>query len=853
MTSPNTHKRVVIKIGAGSLATGYDAAVQIGEEGTPPQVETVAHLPPAPELRSLYEQWQQSYRQLGLPYRIKAQSGVTNFSDISAIEQCRARSQQLRDRIHHWLNSAPFQPIREKLLEQLSPADTARILLQTQDPLLQRLPWYELHFFQRYRNAEVGISTLSYQKASQKANYPGTRSATVRILAIFGDATGLDTQTDRTLLTALPNADVHILTEPTRETFNNTLWDIQGWDILFFAGHSQTLSPLPSSPPLGASPIYPVAERSRSPLPTPTGELQLSPSEKLTIPQLKHALSKAIERGLNTAIFNSCDGLGLAADLADLHIPQVLVMREPVPDPVAHAFLQGFLSSFASGLPFYTAVREAREKMQGLEARYPCATWLPVIVQNLAEIPPTWHSLQNAKSAQPATIRPKSNTAIFDQSEPATRTETVTNNSFVFPLLTTAVLLLIRFLGLLAPIELAAYDVLLRLRSPEPIDDQLLIITNTSEDVAAFPDPTSEASMTDQTLLALLEKLTPLSPTVIGLDIYRDSPAALPALAQKIQDTDNLIFICKAGDPTTTPPTPATSPPPEISGTTRVGASDFLGDFLMYGKNDIVRRHLMGFSASPPCNPEFTFSTALAQQYLKRQYNVEIDNTFIGSTQLPFITQPTFGGYANVETEGKQILLNYRILKEPSTTSCKDVVETPARCLTVSEVLQASPEDLLGLVEDRIVLIGTTAPEFIGTEPTIKSDLWLTPYTITTVSRKATPGLFLQAQMVSQLINAVVEGRPLLKSWPEWMELIWIASWALLGGLLGTAVSRGRFDNLWVRLAIAESVLLLLCWAALAQAAVWIPWVPSAIALPTTALIHQRIKRNSNKRFPQIP
>jgi hypothetical protein len=31
-------------------------------------------------------------------------------------------------------------------------------------------------------------------------------------------------------------------------------------------------------------------------------------------------------------------------------------------------------------------VREAREKLQGLEDRYPCATWLPVICQNPSNI-----------------------------------------------------------------------------------------------------------------------------------------------------------------------------------------------------------------------------------------------------------------------------------------------------------------------------------------------------------------------------------------------------------------------------------------------------------------------------------
>ena len=360
-------KRVVLKIGSGSLETGYAAAVQVGEEGRAPQAETQARLSPAPDLPGLYERWQQSYWQLGSAYRIKAHKGVTNVSSLSDIERCRALSRELRDRVHNWLNEEAFRPIREKLLEQLNPQDETRILLQTKDPLLQRLPWYELQFFDRYRHAEVGICSPDYQQAS----YGGTRSSPVRILAVFGNGVGLDTQTDQRLLEAL-NAEIHVLEEPNRETFNRTLWDSQGWDILFFAGHS----------------------RSNAGSLEGSGELFLNAKDKLTIPQLKHALKKAIDRGLNTAIFNSCDGLGLAADLSDLHIPQVLVMREPVPDKVAHSFLQGFLESFAAGSSFYIAVREARERLQGLEADYPCATWLPVIVQNMAETPPTWFSLQ---------------------------------------------------------------------------------------------------------------------------------------------------------------------------------------------------------------------------------------------------------------------------------------------------------------------------------------------------------------------------------------------------------------------------------------------------------------------------
>jgi hypothetical protein len=104
-------------------------------------------------------------------------------------------------------------------------------------------------------------------------------------------------------------------------------------------------------------------------------------------------LKRAIAQGLKLAIFNSCDGLGLADYLADLQIPQTIVMREPVPDRVAHEFLKNFLVAFSDNQLFNESVRLAREQLQALEDLYPCASWLPVIYQNPAEIPLIWSNL----------------------------------------------------------------------------------------------------------------------------------------------------------------------------------------------------------------------------------------------------------------------------------------------------------------------------------------------------------------------------------------------------------------------------------------------------------------------------
>ncbi|MBE9059487.1 CHASE2 domain-containing protein [cf. Phormidesmis sp. LEGE 11477] len=856
-------KRIVIKIGSGTLATGYTAAVQVGSEGAPPQVEVQAGLPSAKDLAQCYYQWQRAYWQMGLPSRLEALSGETNFSDVSRLENCRKLSRQLRDRVRHWLNSPEFQPIREKILEQLSPTDTARILLQTSDPLLQRIPWYELDFFQRYRNAEVGICPVAYQQVY----YSGSRCERVRILAVLGDDTGLDTTIDRVLLENLAGADIHFLDSPNCQTFTKALWDEQGWDILFFAGHSSSYSQRFSQEPTQVpSPEYVQSQ------PECSGEIWLNPSEKLTISQLRHALQKAIDRGLNTAIFNSCDGLGLASDLADLHIPQVLVMREPVPDQVAHAFLQGFLESFSNGTPFYTAVREAREKLQGMESRFPCATWLPVIIQNLAETPPTWQSLQGPLQTAPQRTVDSSDLATVPlpvglsasnadpnlsgqlAPEPVLQDLSISKLSFfsklkvglgcglaVASILTTG-----RLFGLLEPLEIKGYDYSLRTRPTELPDSRILIVTNTTKDIAAFPNTTGKSSLSDDTLLTLLDKLTSANPAAIGLDIYHGHDNKLPALKQKIHNTENLIAICKEPFYTDEETLVREPPPPEIEDMSRIGANDFVA---FSKRGEILRRHLLQLSQASnslcPSNPSDqgafvnTFSTVVAFKYL-----ADADMAL-----EPFFLTERFGGYHSADAGGTQLLLNYRITHDPKQTNCGSVRETPAECLTVSELLAKDPQQLRSIVEDKIILIGTTDMDYAA------GDRWRTPYTKSPyVKTDEVPGVFLNAQMISQLISHALDERPLIGSWAEWQEVVWIAIWALLGGLIGAYSTRRLYALVY--LLLAGSLLLLMSWLWLVRLAVWVPWVPSVIALPTATLTScaaSQRKLSSKALHPRSP
>ncbi|NDJ17145.1 pentapeptide repeat-containing protein [Myxacorys almedinensis] len=383
-------KLVVLQIGAGDWHTGFPVTLQIGAE-RPLMQWTKGRLAANPDLPRLYNDWQRAYRRcLHAPSRLEIpDTQVTNVSRQEFFQACdpvelgevdRA-AHHLKHHLNHWLNADSFRSLKERLLEQLAPSDSIRIILQTDDCQLRRLPFHVWDFCDRYPTAEIALSSPDFEQKSVRRfalrNSEGSRVppvaslplSRVKILAILGDSTGIDLNTDQAMLDQLPTAEVTFLVEPQRQALSDHLW-AQPWDILFFAGHSCTQAD------------------------HQTGEMSINRRDRLTIAQLKHGLNTAIAHGLSLAVFNSCDGLGLAHDLADLHIPQMIVMREPVPDLVAQAFLRHFLHRFSQGAALSQAVREARETLQGLEDRFPYATWLPTLYQSSAASDLTWEQLQ---------------------------------------------------------------------------------------------------------------------------------------------------------------------------------------------------------------------------------------------------------------------------------------------------------------------------------------------------------------------------------------------------------------------------------------------------------------------------
>lgn len=779
------NKLVILRLDGDLINQGFRAVLEIGPEGRSAEVSTDGTLPPNPALAAALAQWQGRYQRLQPVTRALRPKGVYYDGEINPAIACVQAAQDLAQQLNGWLLDKGFRDVDQQLRQSLSQQDPTRILIRTDSPQLPSLPWHLWAVVEQYPQAEIAFSTPKFQRVAVS---PGEgHGATVNILAILGHRAGIDIDRDRSLLAALPDAAVTFLVEPHRSQLTDQLWN-QPWDILFFAGHSETTAA--------------------------QGRISINPTDHLTLEELTYGLRRAVAQGLQLAIFNSCDGLGLAHALAPLHLPHMIVMREPIPDPVAQAFLKSLLQSFAAGQALHLALREARERLQGLEGEFPCASWLPVLYQTAADPPPSWQTLQRPRR-QPPSGASKS----WVLSDPALRCSAKT--ACLASLAVAALTLGLRSLGLLQRWELQAFDQLQRQRPGETLPQRLVLVEATEADINTYGYP-----LPDEVLAAAIAALAPLQPRVIGLDIFRDRAITSATLQQQLTQQDNLVALCSVGQGND-PNRPGLAPPAGVS-ESRLGFSNVVID-----ADQVLRRQLLFLTPEPqaPCATRFSLSALVALHYLAQE-GIEpetLDDTHIqlGQARLQALG-PTSGGYQNLDSRGFQILLNYA-----------DITQF-AQVISLSTLLEDGIAP--GGMTHPAVLIGITAPI---SNPT---DYFLTPESVGQWPQETVSGLRLQAQMVHQVMSAALGGRPLLRPWPGWAAGAWVVAWGLVGaGIAG----RSRRLSLW-SLTLGLAVLALYASAlGLLIVGWWVPLVPAALVLvaasstaPLTTLVEKSLTLN---------
>ncbi len=376
-----------------------------------------------------------------------------------------------------------------------------------------------------------------------------------------------------------------------------------------------------------------------------------------------------------------------------------------------------------------------------------------------------------------------------------------------------SIVLALRLAGLLQSWEWAALDQFFRWRPAEPTEKRILIVGINESDLRYV----GQWPASDAVLAELLKKLKVREPRAIGLDLYRDLPVppGTQTLEQVFKTTPNLIGIeKKVADNQSN----ASAPPPLLKHLGQVGVNDVVPD--ADGK---IRRGLLFLTPeSEPALP--SLSLRLAELYLERQgiHPTAAAKGFMKLGKTVFVPfEANDGGYIRADAAGYQILLNFKGVAPFERVSLTDVLED-----------RVPPS----LVRDRIVLIGSVAPSL--------KDFFYTPYSSDlSASPEQVTGVEIQAHLTSTILSAALEGRPLIQTWSEVMEVLWIFLWSGIGATLSWAVrSDSNHQYSLLRTAVGLVVagggliggsylLFLSSW--------WIPVVPPLIALigSATAII----------------
>ena len=310
-------------------------------------------------------------------------------------------------------------------------------------------------------------------------------------------------------------------------------------------------------------------------------------------------------------------------------------------------------------------------------------------------------------------------------------------------------------LGWLQSSERFFYDSFIRLRPSELIDERIVIVCLTENDISNLRG----VPVSDSILAQLIIKLRKYNPLVIGLDLYRNVPVGFgwSKLQSVIRSTPQLVGVEKTsqGDFDA----PEVVPNLELQKKGMFGASDLIDD-----GGDIIRRGYLYVRKSAGSSEQIpSFSLKVALQYLEKEDIRPIDahdlehNLKLGNTVFPRLKNNQHF-YSREDIDDYQILINYPATKNQFKTR------------SFSEVLN---NDLSAeFIQNKIVLIGVCAP-------TVGDDFF-TPY-----SRKIIDfsqeifGVEIQAIQTSQIISAVLDRRKIIQLLPGAGEFFWLLIWLL--------------------------------------------------------------------------
>ena len=364
-----------------------------------------------------------------------------------------------------------------------------------------------------------------------------------------------------------------------------------------------------------------------------------------------------------------------------------------------------------------------------------------------------------------------------------------------------ALVLGLRGLSLLQPLELSLYDHYQRRAAPTGATgtSPVVLVQITEQDIRER----GHWPISDRDLGEALGRIADAGARVIGLDLYRDLPVppGVTVFERRLREEPRIVGVRKFGrlDAEGIPG------PPALAGTDRVGFNDLLLD-----PDEVTRRGLL-YQDDGHGEVESAFALVVALRALAADgIHPTADPASPEWLRLGRTTLRPFGGhdggYAGADDAGYQFLLDFDA--------------APFETLRLSDVLADSGSPLP--LRDRVVIVGTNSESV--------RDVVATP-----VSGRI-PGMELHARIVDQLLR-YARG----EAAPRWViPGVHEALLVLLASLAGCALGRGvpgrpvwSVPALLLAVAAGAGALWLAGWLAFASGG-WIPLVAPGLAWVTS-------------------
>ncbi len=382
-------------------------------------------------------------------------------------------------------------------------------------------------------------------------------------------------------------------------------------------------------------------------------------------------------------------------------------------------------------------------------------------------------------------------------------------------------IILANMLGAFHLLEWATLERFFALRPQKPHSSPILVVAIDEQDFSQI----GKGEIPDAALADAIKRIRAAKPVAIGMDLYRDLPIepGHQEFVKVMKTTPNLIGVKKIIEK-------QVAPPQILSQHDRVGLADMVLD-----SDGKVRRGLLSAEVNKGI-VDTGLAARLSVMYAESKgINLEaLDNkqTILRLGKAVFIPLQKHQefNYYGADLGGYQILLDFRGFEDSfDTVNLRDILSNSVSNNKIRDLRFAAA------LRYRIVLIGVTASS--------GNDFFSVGYRRSWASEnERMPEVIVHANLIGQILNAAIDGKPLLRGWSVAAALAWVLWWSLVGSaiswlLLEIHVSRrGLIPGLLFLTIIFFSISIIAVGYVIFLTSYWVPSVSPILALFISAI-----------------